>query len=400
MNRRRQLLGGLVAATSLSLMKNLGAQPKGTPIRVGATLALTGPLAATTLIHRVVAEIMVEQLNKKNGILGRPVEWVLLDDQSKPDVARSLYERLITVDKVDLILGPYGTGAILAAMPVAQRYGKLLIQGTFGLPHLANYEMQFPASPIGPAPNKTAPPKLLELLAATRTPPRSIAVVTSKFPSAQFISAGMRDIAPTRGLKVPLYLEYEFGTRDYGPIASRIKEANPDVLWVGSLGLDSVQLLAALKGIEYTPPRHFHLFPAPGPLAVAPEGDKALAYTFFEEHAPFTSRPGVAEIIPIYRERAKAAGIPYPFFDFQAAAMGTMWQMLEQAATATKSVDDKRMAAWLKANEVDTMMGRLRFDGPNNHGPDLSGVRQCIDRRWVTVWPNEIAAPGAKPILP
>jgi branched-chain amino acid transport system substrate-binding protein len=378
----------------------LGAATSGTPIRIGATLALTGPLAATTLVHKVVAEIMVDQLNKKNGILGRPVEWILLDDQSKPEVARSLYERLITVDKVDLILGPYGTGAILAALPVAQRYGKLLIQGTFGLPHLGSYEMQFPASPIGPTPNKTAPPKLLDLLASTRTPPKTIAVVTSKFPSAHFIAAGMRDIAPTRGLKVPLYLEWEFGTRDYGPIASRIKEANADMLWVGSLGLESTQLLAALKAIDAIPPRHFHLFSAPGPLALSPEGQNALGYTFFEEHAPFTSRPGVQEILPLWRERAKAAGIQYPFFDFQAAVMGAMWQMLEQAATATKSIDDKRMAAWLKANEVDTMMGRLRFDGPNNHGPDLSGVRQVVDRRWFTVWPNEIAAPGMKPVLP
>ena len=395
MNRRRHFLLGM---GSLALAGTVKAQPRGNPIRIGATMGLTGPLAATTAVHKVVAEIMVEQLNKKNGILGRPVEWILLDDQSKPDVTRTLYERLITVDKVDLILGPYATGAILAAMGVAQRYGKLLIQGTFGLPHLANYEMQFPASPIGPTPNKTFPPKLLDLLAATSTPPKTIAVVTSKFPSAQFISSGMRDIAPTRGLKVPLYLEYEFGTRDYGPIASRIKETNADVLWVGSLGLDSNQLLSALKAIDYTPPRHFHLFSAPGPLALAPEGDKALGYTFFEEHAPFTSRPGVAEVVPIYRERARAAGIPYTFFDFQAAVMGAMWQMLEQAATATNSIDDKRMATWLKANQVDTMMGRLRFDGPNNHGPDLSGVRQVIEKRWLVVWPTEVAA--VKPILP
>ncbi len=201
MNRRRQLLLGL---GSLALTRSVRAQPKGTPVRVGATLALTGPLAATTLVHRVVAEIMVEQLNKKGGILGRPVEWILLDDQSKPDVARSLYERLITVDKVDLVPAPYGTGNILATMPIAQRYGKLFIQGTNGLPHTAGYEMQFPASPIGPAPNKTVPPLLLDLLNTSPTPPKTISVVTSKFPSGQFISAGMRDFAPTRGLKVPL----------------------------------------------------------------------------------------------------------------------------------------------------------------------------------------------------
>jgi branched-chain amino acid transport system substrate-binding protein len=314
-------------------------------------------------------------------------------------VTRSLYERLITVDKVDLVLGPYGTGAILAALPVAQRYGKLLIQGTFGLPHLANYDLQFPASPIGPAPNKTVPPLVLDFLATSPTPPKSIVVVTSKFPSAQFISAGMRDLAPTRGLKVPLYLEYEFGTRDYGPIASRIKEANADFLWVGSLGLDSNQLLAALKAIDYLPRRHFHLFAAPGPLALAPEGHNALGYSFFEEHPPYISRPGVQEILPIWRERAKAAGIQYPFFDFQAAAMGTMWQMLEAAANGTKSIDDKRMAAWLKGNSIDTMMGRLSFNGPNNHATDGSAVRQVIDRKWAVVWPSQVAAPGVKPVL-
>src|SRR6185503_7516089 len=138
----------LGAVLAVALAVSATAAPSGPPIKIGGTLALTGPLAATALLHKITAEIYVEELNKSNGLLGRPVEWILLDDQSKPEVTRTLYERLITVDKVDLILGPYGTGAILAAMPVAQRYGKLFIQGTFGLPHLASYDMQFPASPI------------------------------------------------------------------------------------------------------------------------------------------------------------------------------------------------------------------------------------------------------------
>src|SRR4030095_9147357 len=98
------------------------AASSGPPIRIGGTLALTGPRAATALLHKITAEIYVEELNKSNGLLGRPVEWVLLDDQSKPEVTRTLYEKLITVDKVDLLMGPYATGAIIAAMGVAQRY--------------------------------------------------------------------------------------------------------------------------------------------------------------------------------------------------------------------------------------------------------------------------------------
>ena len=399
MNKRRQLLGGLAGAAALSMVKNVSAQPSGNPVRIGCSMALTGPLAATTLVHRTVADIMVEQINKRGGLLGRPVQWTVLDDQSKPDVTRSLYERLITVDKMDLILSPYGTGAILASMPVAQRYGKLFIQGTNGMPHLGTYDMQFPASPIGPTPNKNVPPLLLDFLNTSSTPPKTISIVTSKFPSGQFISSGMRDVAPTRGLKVALYLEYEFGTRDFGPIAARIKEANADLLWVGSLGLESNQLLAALKGIDYMPKRHFHLFTSPGPLALSPEGANALGYSFFEEHAPYTNRKGVQEVLPMWRERAKAAGIQYTQFDFQAAVMGTMWQMLEAAVNGTKSLDDKKMAGWLKANTVETMMGRLSFNGPFNHGTDGSAIRQVIDKKWTVVWPREVAAPGVKPAV-
>ena len=112
------------------------AAPSGPPVRIGSTLALTGPLSATATIHKIVGEIYVEQLNRKNGLLGRPVEWVLLDDQSKADQTRTLYERLLTVDKVDLLMGPYATQNILSAMAVAQRYQKILIHHTFGIPNL------------------------------------------------------------------------------------------------------------------------------------------------------------------------------------------------------------------------------------------------------------------------
>ena len=123
----RRLVAGIAAlACALAVVAGASAAPSGPPIRIGSTLALTGPLASTALVHQLVGEIYVEQINKKNGLLGRPVEWIVKDDQSKPDLARTLYEQLITVDKVDLLMGPYATGAILSAMGVAQRYNKIL----------------------------------------------------------------------------------------------------------------------------------------------------------------------------------------------------------------------------------------------------------------------------------
>ena len=398
MTLRTRVLGTLAITLLLALCGPVAglAAPVGPPVRVGSSLALTGPLAATALVHKITGEIYVDGLNRKNGLLGRPVEWVLLDDQSKPDIARTLYERLITVDKVDLLLGPYATGSILSAMGVAERYDKLLVHHTFGIPHLAKYERQFPAWAMGPEPGRTLPNLPFDALAASPKPPQTIAIVTDKFPSVHFMSTGAREVAQKRGLREVLYLEFEFGTRDFGPIAARIKDANPDFLWVGAVGLDGNQILDALKKIDYTPKSHFYLYPAPGPLAKAPEGKGALSTTVFEEHPPFTNSAAAMEFVKVFRERATKAGLPYTAVDVQAAASYTAWQLLEAAVTATKSLDDKVLADWLKKNRVNTIQGSLRFDGPSNYGDDLMHVKQIQNGKWLVVWPRDLAAPGAK----
>ena len=398
--RRRHVLAGLLGSTAmLAAPAIVRAAPSGKPVRVGGTLSLTGFLAQTAVIHKIASEIMVEEINSRDGFLGRPVEYVLLDDQSKPDVARSLYEKLITVDKVDLIQGPYATAPILAAMGVAQRYGKVIIQSSMGIPKLQTYDMAFPATPFGPEPDKTYPNVILDAMATLPAPPRTMVVLTSKFPSAQFMAHGMKTEAEKRGVKVPLYLEYEAGNRDFGAIAARVKEANADFLWVGSLGLESNQILEALRKLDYTPKGSFHLYPAPGPLALSPDGNLAWSSTFLEPDEPFMSRPGVARIAEAYRERATKANLPYPHIDAQAAGMVSEWQILEQGVNGAKSLEDKQIAAFLKKSVVNTIYGPLKFDGPYNHGAPAQLIRQVQNKEWKVVWPKEFAAPGVK-LLP
>jgi len=388
-----------LAATVLGLSGLAGiarAQPAGQPIRVGSTLALTGPLSATAQIHKLVGEIYVEQANKRGGWLGRPIEWVVKDDQSKPDLARTLYEQLVTADKVDLLIGPYATGAILSAMGVAQRYSKVLVHHTLGIPSLAKYELQFPAWSLGSDPATTVPNTVFDALAAGPKPPKTVAVVTNKFPSIQFMTAGAREVMKKRGLNEVLFLEWDFGNRDFGPIANRVKDANPDFVWVGAIGVDGNLLLDAMKKIDYVPPQHFYLYPAPGPLVALPEAKNALSVTIFEEQPPFTANTGAAEFVKLYRERATKAGLADPSVETQAAASYTAWQILEAGVSATKSLDDKAIGAWLKANKVDTLQGKLRFNGTGNFGDDLMRVKQIQNGHWVVVWPKEVTAGGAK----
>jgi ABC-type branched-subunit amino acid transport system substrate-binding protein len=394
-SRRRALAAAGAALSTMALPGALRAQGK--PIRIGSTLPLTGPLASLAIIHKVTAEIYVENLNKRGGLLGRPVEWVLRDDQSKPELTRTIYEQLITADKVDLIQSPYATASILAAMGVAQRYNKVLLHTSFGIPKLAKYDMQFQTAGVAFDPDNVWPNLIFDAAARLPKPPKTVAVVTSKFPSVHHISVGAREAMKKRGLQEVLHLEYEFGNRDFGPIASRVKDANPDFLWGGTNGIDPVLMLEAMKRIEYRPPAQVHLFPAPGPMLKMPEAQGSFALTTFEAHPPFTDDPVIAQFVKIYAERSKEAGIPYPAVDLQSAIMYAAWQVLEAAVTATKSFEDKTLAAWLKKNEVKTLFGTLRWNGPQNYveGSDLYKVKQLQQGRWLVVHPNQWAAPGA-----
>jgi branched-chain amino acid transport system substrate-binding protein len=391
---RRQALLGAGAVAALGAAHPLWAQSG--PIRIGSTLAITGPLSPTAMVHKLTGEIALEDLNRRGGLLGRKVEWVLKDDQSKPDVARTLYEQLVTVDKVDLLIGPYATPNILSAMGVAQRYNKLIIHHSFGMPHLAKYERQFPTWSVGVDPARTTSDLVMDFLATMPNPPKRIAVVTSKFAPCQLISLGMREAIKRRGLTELMYLEWDFGNRDFGAIASRLKDAKPDFIYAGVIAMEGMMLIDAMKKIDFKPPPMFHHLPSPGPMVNSPDAQGMLVATIFEEHEPMMSQHGAREFVAQFNQRAKAAGLPDNAVDTQAAGSFAAWQVLEAGVKGANSTDDTAVSQWLKKNAVPTITGPLRFDGPNNYGSDLTKIKQVQNKDWVVVWPRSFAKPGTQ----
>src|SRR5690606_34278399 len=141
----------------------------------------------------------------------RPVEWVLRDDESDQARVATLYEQLITQDRVDLIMGPYATPNILSAMAVAERYGYVLPQHTAVIAPLMTYECQFPAWSIGFSPNEYVPSLVFDALESLPTPPKTVAVVVNQNGSTDFVANGIADdpndpsvanVAEARGLEV------------------------------------------------------------------------------------------------------------------------------------------------------------------------------------------------------
>src|SRR5689334_13236185 len=280
-----------------------GADPASSakPIVVGSTLSLSGAFAATGQIHKIAGEEFLDRLNKAGGLLGRKVEWIVRDDESDQAKVTTLYEQLISQDKVDLIMGPYATPNILSAMAVAERHGYVLPQHTSVLVPLMKYPCQFPGWSFGFAPNEFVPGLLFDAVASLPKPPKKIAILTNQTGSTDFASYGAGDnkkgfvsIAKERGLEVVAEIKYPPGaSTSWAPLATQVRDAKPDLVINSGLGIDPVNLLQAMAHLDYAPPLVFSLFPAPGPLLkLGPAADRVLAATIFEANQALLNKLG------------------------------------------------------------------------------------------------------------
>ena len=390
------------ATDTTAATEDTGAEPSGDPIVIGSTLSLTGGLAPTAAIHKVAGDLFVERLNASGGLLGRPVEWRVLDDESTPDRAAALYERLITEDGVDLIVGPYGTGNITAAMQVADRYGYVFPQHTGSLTYAFTYECQFPAWPTGRHPNITNPNLVFDAIESSGVPIESVGFVINQFPGTMFIAYGEPDtdeggamkIAEDRGYDVVLDLNFPLGTTDWAPIATQVRDAEPDFLVVGAIGVDGPNLISAMDALDYRPDNMFFQWPAPGPLLGA-GAEGAMSVTAFEPHPPFTDDPEDAEIADAFAAAAAEAGLPYTAFETQASASWAAWQILIAGVEGAGTVDNAAACDYLVNNEIQTVFGAVDFDpDQQNYYGDISYVKQIQDGDWFVVYPTDAAAPG------
>lgn len=377
------------------------APASGEPIAVGGTLSLTGPFGATGIIHKLVAEQFVATLNANGGLLGRPVEWTVLDDESVGDKAAQLYEQLISQDGVDLIMGPYGTPNILPAMAVAERHGFVLPQHTAVIAPLLTYGCQFPAWSIGTTPNEYVPTLVLDALASLPTPPKTIAIVANENGSTAFVANGVADdpndpdvakVAAAKGLEVVLNTSYPPTTTDWAPIATQLKNADADFVFNSAIGIDTVNLINAMEQLDYRPPSLFSLFPAPGPLlGLGEPAQGVLSLSLFEatDAAVAAADPAVKAIVEAYEATATAQGLPYTTWETQATASWTAWEILAAGVEAAGSLDHQAICDALHASGADTtFLGHLTFDpASNNFWPPAQLVKQIQGTEWVPVWP-------------
>jgi len=362
----RGALASFVATAALAAFGvPAGAQaPSGQPITIGFGMALTGPLAANGKQALLGAKIWEETINKKGGLLGRPVKLVYYDDQSNPSTVPGIYTKLLDVDKVDLVTGPYATAMIAPAMPVVMQKGKVFI-GLFGLAVNSefNYPKYFAMIPSGPETKPAFTKGFFEVAAQQNPKPQTVALVAADQEFSRNACEGARENAKAAGLRVVYDKTYPPTTTDFSPIVRAIQATNPDIVSVCSYPLDSVGMVKAVNEIGFKPKMiGGAMVGLQATVFKTQLGPLLNGWTNYETWVPSEKMltPEVKEFLATYQSRAAAEGVdPLGYY------LGT-WgyaymELLGNAIAGAKSINDDQIANYLRSNPVKTIMGDIKF---------------------------------------
>ena len=208
-------------------------------------MSLTGPLSPNGKSALLGMKIWEEEINAKGGLLGRPVKLVFYDDQSQAAPVPGIYTKLIDVDKVELVIGPYATVPSAAAMPVIMQKGKVfIILFGLGVNTEFNYPKFFAMIPSGPDTKPAFTSGFFDVAAAQNPKPQTVAMIAADQEFSKNACDGAKDNAKKHGLRTVYDRTYPPNTADFAPIMRAIQAANPDVIAVCSYPLDSVGIVA------------------------------------------------------------------------------------------------------------------------------------------------------------
>ncbi|MFG1606914.1 amino acid ABC transporter substrate-binding protein [Actinoplanes sp. NPDC049265] len=331
------------------------------PIKIGISLPLTGDFSEPGKGVQQGYQAWAKIVNDKGGLLGRPVELKILDDQSNADRVVADYEQLIGKDQVDLVVGPFSTRLVVPAARVAEEYDMLFVEpaGAAKEVFAQGFQNLFYAAPaVANDHYNYLAEAILAMPAGQR--PRTVAVASMDDPFAQGTAYGLRDKLKAGGLSIVADEVYPPNTTDFGQIAAKIAASKADVLIGGSQYQDGVNLIVALRQLRYQPKlAAFSTAPTEPEFAKA-IGDKTegvLSPTGYSQDAPY---PSNSEFV----EKYKAQFGQDPEED-QANAY-TTGQVVEAAVKAAGCAEQgecqKKLVDFVRKNKIETVVGPLTWD--------------------------------------
>ena len=391
-NARKVLLIALLGASAFVIARVTEAQP---PIRIGASLSHTGAYEA--LSQNQVGRgypLCVKHANEKGGVLGRKLELVLEDDQSQPATAARIYEKLITQDKVDLALGPYGSPMTAPVAEVVEKHRMPLVAAGSATPSIfMGRKFSFMVHP----PGEVYLEGLIDM--AAKRGLKTVAVVHEDTLLPTAAARGAVELARKKGLQVVLVEAYPKSTADFTRVLTKVRTANPDVLAAGTYFDDAAALTRQMRELNVNP--KMYAVTIGGAL---PRFYEALGRTAEFLYGPTSWEPDlvtvragglipVARQYPGAREFVEAHRREYPGADlsYHTAAGYAGCQVLLEAVRRAGSLDRERIRDAIVKLDFNTAFGPFKVNGDGVQIGHKMLLFQWQDGKKVIVWPEELA---------
>jgi branched-chain amino acid transport system substrate-binding protein len=406
MGRRRPAVVALHAVALGGLICTVAPAAAADPIRIGLSLSLTGPTSPAGKQVLAGLEIWRDHVNAKGGLLGRPVSLVHYDDQGSPANGPGIYAKLMGIDKVDLLIGPYSTNVIAASLPTIIQNKRTTI-GIFGLGanKAFKYPRYFSMNSQGPSPANYS--KCVFDLALLQTPkPTRIALIGADVEYSRNALDGARENAKAHGLQIVFERTYPIATTEFTSIVRAMQATNPDIVFGATLPVDTVGIVRAADEIKFKPKMiggaMLGLLVTGIKQQLGPLVNGYISNEFYIP-APSLQFAGTKEMMSEYQKRAPGLGIDplgftYPPYAYAAG------QILARAVSETKSFSDEGLADFMRKTTFDTVIGPIAF-GPDGEwtkariiciqfqgitGSDLAQFQDWS--RQVVVYPSEYKA--------
>ena len=376
------------------------------PIKVGFSMALTGPVSPNGKQLLLALEIWRDDVNAKGGLLGRPVELVYFDDQSNPSNVPGIYSKLLNIDKVDLLIGPYATNMIAPAMPVIMQANKTTIgmMGTNINRQFNNYPGYFSMVSGGDEGTLFFSRGWFELAAAQNPKPKTVAIVAADAEFGKTVCDGARETATKGGFQIVYDKSYPPGTTDYAPILRAVQATNPDLVYFCSYPPDTVGIVRSMNEMNFSAKMiggaMVGLYATPIKMQLGSLMNGIVLGESFVP-SPKLDFPGLKDVLTRYQAKApdlKIDPLGHSFVPFGYAA----GQVLAQAVEGTKSLDHTKLADYMHKAKFSTVVGDISFgqDGEWSKSRQFftqfrgvvsnGGMDQFRDgSRQVILWPAE-----------
>jgi branched-chain amino acid transport system substrate-binding protein len=382
----RRTATGLLGLAALMPGRAFAAEP----IKLGVALSQTGNLADSAEHYKRAIELWRDQVNARGGLLGRPVEIVLYDDRSDPATAARLYERLITNDKADLLISPWGSASTATASAVAEKHKRVFINAggasesiqSRGFKHVFQSAAAIPAyvEGIGPI--------------AKKHDLKTIAFISRDYGAARDMKKSLDKIAAENGLQMVISEFFPAGTVDYSSNIARARQANPD-MWI-SIGYpnEAIEMVRQFRSVNYMPKFFIHNGASQPDFlkAVGKDGDYAFAMSLYE---PVLKTKGNDVFVKEFKAKFGYEPGYYCGFAYAGATV------LEQAVAKTGSLDQEKLRETLSSFETDTVMGRHKVDPKTGGQIGVKGlVIQIRGGENTIVYPEDLKTGDAVVPIP